>query len=77
MTQHLKRPSQAARPDAPADPTAAAAPTTDESPGEDGKPTDMDYYRVGEKSGAMMLLGTIAIPLAVIVGIVVVLLLTL
>jgi len=37
----------------------------------------MAYYRVPARSGAMMLLGTIAIPLAVIVGIAVVLLIAL
>lgn len=76
MTQHRDRPSQTERPDAPAD-NPAEAPTTDESAGEGGLPADMDYYRVSARSGAMMVLATVAIPLAVIVGIVVVLLVAL
>lgn len=47
------------------------APETDISAAEDGRPSDMAYYRVPDKSGAKMFLGTIAIPLAVIVLIVV------
>ena len=73
MSQHSERPSPADQPNGPVPHPA----TTDESAAESGQPADMAYYRIPGKSGAMMLLGTIAIPLAVIVGIVVVLLLTL
>ena len=73
MSQHSEHPSPADQSDGPVPhPT-----TTDESAAETGQPADMAYYRVPARSGAMMLLGTIAIPLAVIVGIAVVLLIAL
>ncbi len=81
MTQDPERPSPADRPaDRPGTQTDGTAPPSariDESAAESGQPADMAYYRVPARSGAMMLLGTIAIPLAVIVGIAVVLLIAL
>ena len=81
MTQDPERPSPADRPaDRPGartDGTAPPSASIDESAAESGQPADMAYYRVPARSGAMMLLGTIAIPLAVIVGIAVVLLIAL
>ncbi|WP_304615568.1 hypothetical protein [Paracoccus sp. (in: a-proteobacteria)] len=47
-------------------------PRTDESPGEGGMPSDMRYYRIGPKSGALHLVGIIGLPVAVIVLIVLV-----
>lgn len=81
MTQDPERPSPADQP-APGsgvqtDGTAPPSARIDESAAESGQPADMAYYRVPARSGAMMLLGTIAIPLAVIVGIAVVLLIAL
>jgi len=63
MSKHPEQPSPNIRPI----PAAADAPKIDESAAEDGKPADMDYYRVPAKSGAMMMLGTVAMPLLVIV----------
>lgn len=81
MTQDPERPSPADRPADPSgaqtDGTAPPSARIDESAAESGQPADMAYYRVPARSGAMMLLGTIAIPLAVIVGIAVVLLIAL
>ena len=81
MTQDPDRPAPADqpadRPGAQTDGTAPPSARIDESAAESGQPADMAYYRVPAKSGAMMLLGTIAIPLAVIVGIAVVLLIAL
>ncbi|KJZ31978.1 hypothetical protein TW83_05835 [Paracoccus sp. S4493] len=85
MTQDPERPSPADqpadrpadRPGAQTDGTAPPSARIDESAAESGQPADMAYYRVPARSGAMMLLGTIAIPLAVIVGIAVVLLIAL
>ena len=77
MTQDPERPSPAERPGAQTDGTAPPSARIDESAAESGQPADMAYYRFPARSGAMMLLGTIAIPLAVIVGIAVVLLMAL
>lgn len=85
MTQDPERPSPADQPaDRPADRPGAQTDCTappsariDESAAESGQFADMAYYRVPARSGAMTLLGTIAIPLAVIVGIAIVLLIAL
>ena len=74
MTHDPERPSPADqpadrpadRPGAQTDGTAPPSARIDESAAESGQPADMAYYRVPARSGAMMLLGTIAIPLAVI-----------
>ena len=81
MTEDPERPSPADqpadRPGAQTDGTAPPSARIDESAAESGQPADRAYYRGPARSGAMMLLGTIAIPLAVIVGIAVVLLMAL
>ena len=48
------------RPGARTDGTAPPSASIDESAAESGQPADMAYYRVPARSGAMMLLGTIA-----------------
>lgn len=47
-------------------------PRTDESPGEGGLPSDMRYYRIGPRSGALHLAAIIGLPVAVILLIVIV-----
>ncbi|CAM3289597.1 hypothetical protein PANO111632_12470 [Paracoccus nototheniae] len=44
----------------------------DQSAGEGGRPADMSYYRVQPKAGALMLLGTIGLPVAIILLVVIV-----
>lgn len=47
---------------------------TDTSPGEGGLPSDMRYYRIGPRSGALHLAAIIGLPVAVIALIVIALL---
>ncbi|MFN4128987.1 MAG: hypothetical protein ACK4GC_04120 [Paracoccaceae bacterium] len=44
---------------------------TDRSAGEAGQPSDMSYYRIQPRSGALMMLGTIGLPVAVILAVLV------
>lgn len=44
------------------------------SAGEGGQPSDMDPYRIRPKNGAMMMLGTIGLPVAIILLVLVVVL---
>ncbi|WP_265500898.1 hypothetical protein [Paracoccus beibuensis] len=39
----------------------------DRSAGETGAPSDMDYYRTTQKTGARLALGTIAIPVVLVI----------
>ncbi|WP_410216348.1 hypothetical protein [Paracoccus sp. (in: a-proteobacteria)] len=46
--------------------TAAGA-DVDRSAGENGAPADMDYYRASQSTGSKLALGTLAVPLIMIV----------
>lgn len=54
--------------------SAAGDTRTDASAGEDGITSDLTYARIQPKTGVMMMLGTIGLPLAIILLLVIVVL---